>query len=943
MKFLGATAQTINRGGTLESHGAGVRKPYNHPSAGATSAGQAVFQRNAHCACGGGCPPCQEGARDFSDVSSRERSADARAAALLRAADPLPEAMRPSLNLAPGPDVPPPPGPAAVVASSGRPLDAGLGRLTTRLGADAGRIRIHDDDDAARAASALGARAFAFGRHLVFGEGRYRPGTSAGDELIAHEVAHIEQQASAGRAALDLSPNDPPLPGTYKPLLDRIAEDEARKATTYGIGGWHLPVLYKMKELAQAAEGKDVERTTAAVTDFLRAARKDPLDPASAVLLGDVPLTLVSRIYLMGLAPESKQLQDYFFDKAGKSYYEQPSYRGGFATDFAVWKRIADDAIAGSTVGDPAQAEASIDLLLIAFKGVNDAAGALDPKQVEKDIEEARKEAMYSFGLQYDADRNVGSHFSHLLTLIPPLVVGIERAFQVLLDAAVADLETGKGNAALVKATSALETKLFPAFNFPRLLSLTLPITRSDFERKKKRHLDYFDERKKAPSAEIQAYSKDETSFFEKDLTIRRIYEIRANQIAVIQRLFGLAKDKFGAATGESAENAAAIKSVAGFKLHDDDSWRAFLLAKFRASRKRLGDDWQALSATIDVLREYLSAFTIHTPYNIDEFGDNYLGRTFPRALTGQFIEDCGVYALKIAYALSLVRKELGLIFRAVVLPVHVALVISFEDMAKGAFFVNNNQFTPVEPSDLKHFAEKWQQRDVKGTTLTTRKALDTNKFLGELAAATFVERTDIPFRVAEFPDVPDVKDPAKRHAVLWNFYHRKVLDQVTAGTKDVAQPELKFLALLEHEKQAYNDLAFPFWRAAHGRFLKQRDALTAAATDLASSDPKKKAAAEATLAAHKKELLELSKPVRDRITQLDAERQKVSTFMAEHPEAVAKTAQLSPWLRLSITFSWEIRLDAYLGDDLRPGDLLNGKAIPAPWGDPDQLLQPID
>jgi len=68
-----------------------------------------------------------------------------------------------------------------------------------------------------------------------------------------------------------------------------------------------------------------------------------------------------------------------------------------------------------------------------------------------------------------------------------------------------------------------------------------------------------------------------------------------------------------------------------------------------------------------------------------------------------------------------------------------------------------------------------------------------------------------------------------------------------------------------------------------------------------------------------------------------------VSAFIAAHPEAAAKTAQVSHWLRLRINFSWEIRLDAYLGDELRPGDLLDGKVIAAPWGDTDQLLHPID
>ena len=909
-----------------------------------------VVGGRAACSCGGACPRCQA-ARPTTvaagDVATRERGADARAIELLRAADPSAESAAPALALAAEPGLQPPAALAAVMASPGRPLAEGPGLgFAARFGAEAARIRVHDDDAAAQATHAFGADAFAFGRHLAFGEGRYRPGTGSGDALIAHEIAHLEQQASAGRPALDLSPTAQPLGAAYQPMLDRIAKDEADKSQTWGIGGWHLPVLYKMQELAEAAEAKDSPRTQAAVTDFLAAARKAPLDPATSSLLEGVPMTLVSRVYLIGLAAESKRLQDYFFGKEGQMAYDQPSREKGYATDYAVWKRIVDDAIAAGANDDAVQAGASIDLLLLALKGVNDAAGALDPKQVEKDLEDAAKESMYapSIGLwPHNPDQNAGGHYSHLLRLVPMLMAALQQSFQVLLDAAVSQFQAGQGSAALGTARTTLQTKLYPALNVPRLLGIKVAITRSDFAGKKKRHLDAFDMSKKAPEAEIQAYAKDESFFFEKELSVGRIYEIRAEQIATLERLFGLEKDKTNTVTAESAENAAAIKATADFKLHDDDSWRAFSLQKFRASQKRLGDDWQALKATIDILRDYLAAFTIHSPYNIDEFGDNYLGRTFPRALTGQFIEDCGVYALKIAYALSLVRKDLGLNFRVVVLPVHVSLVISFDDVAKGAFFVNNNQFTPVDAATIKTFSDTWTKTDEKGKPLATPQPLDTNKFLGELAAATFVERTDMPYRVEQVPDVPDVKDAAKRHAVLWTFYHDKVLKPVTAPTADSPQPELKFLSLLEHEKQLYNELVVPFWRVANARFTAQRDALTAAAADLGSPDPKKKAAALATLAAHKKELLDMAKPLRGRIAQLAGERAEVTQFIQAHPEAAAKTAGIAPWVRMLVTFSWEIQLDAYLGDDQRAGDLLDGKVLPAPWGDTAQLLHPID
>ena len=59
---------------------------------------------------------------------------------------------------------------------------------------------MHTDESAARAARAIDALAFTVGNHVVFGRAQYEPGSSAGDRLMAHELAHVVQQ-TASRAA----------------------------------------------------------------------------------------------------------------------------------------------------------------------------------------------------------------------------------------------------------------------------------------------------------------------------------------------------------------------------------------------------------------------------------------------------------------------------------------------------------------------------------------------------------------------------------------------------------------------------------------------------------------------------------------------------------------------------------------------------------------------
>lgn len=112
---------------------------------------------------------------------------------------------------------------AAIAAASGggSPLHAGVSeRLAGSMG-EAGDARVHVGDQASALARAVSARAFTVGPDIFFGAGEYRPGTSDGDALIKHEVAHVFQQRGApktGRLSVS-QPGD---------ALEREAEAVAR-------------------------------------------------------------------------------------------------------------------------------------------------------------------------------------------------------------------------------------------------------------------------------------------------------------------------------------------------------------------------------------------------------------------------------------------------------------------------------------------------------------------------------------------------------------------------------------------------------------------------------------------------------------------------------------------------------------------------------------------
>ncbi|SIR53964.1 OmpA family protein [Aromatoleum tolulyticum] len=81
----------------------------------------------------------------------------------------------------------------------GAPLDPELrAKLEAQLGRDLSAVRIHTDAEADAMCVEMHARAFTVGNDVYFAAGSYAPESDAGLELLAHELAHVGQQAEAG-------------------------------------------------------------------------------------------------------------------------------------------------------------------------------------------------------------------------------------------------------------------------------------------------------------------------------------------------------------------------------------------------------------------------------------------------------------------------------------------------------------------------------------------------------------------------------------------------------------------------------------------------------------------------------------------------------------------------------------------------------------------------
>lgn len=218
---------------------------------------QNVIHRKAHCACGGGCPRCAEessgprlqtklsisspgdvheqeadrmadhvmrmteshvdqgalSSRDSSSTLSRKSAAGER-----RAENDLAHS-----DLSPG---------------VGQPLpESERAFFEPRFGRDFSGVRVHAGGRAAELAESVSARAYTIGSDVVFGAGEWSPGTTGGRTLLAHELAHVAQQADGApsmiRRALVLEEEAPPPVDDLEhvaPAGDPIPLEEPNKA-----------------------------------------------------------------------------------------------------------------------------------------------------------------------------------------------------------------------------------------------------------------------------------------------------------------------------------------------------------------------------------------------------------------------------------------------------------------------------------------------------------------------------------------------------------------------------------------------------------------------------------------------------------------------------------------------------------------------------------------
>ena len=139
--------------------------------------------------------------------------------------------------------------------------------MEKHLAHDFSNVRVHTDSRAAESAESVNALAYTVGRQIVFGSGRYAPQTTAGKQLLAHELTHVVQQRGMAASGLPdtISDAHEPMEREADTIAQQVSAGHA--AQPHARGQNTLLRVVKVEnpdKLIPNPTGKGVKQTNAA-------------------------------------------------------------------------------------------------------------------------------------------------------------------------------------------------------------------------------------------------------------------------------------------------------------------------------------------------------------------------------------------------------------------------------------------------------------------------------------------------------------------------------------------------------------------------------------------------------------------------------------------------------------------------------------------------------
>lgn len=152
--------------------------------------------------------------------------------------------------------------------SGGQKMSPSVQRfMEKRFKVDFSQVQIHNDGQAAVLSNRLGAKAFTFKNHIHFSRGAYQPETSAGKELLAHELTHVVQQGFAVKRKPEPAISRAPVKVQRLGISDAL-DYFADKA--YLIPGYRMfCILLGVNPINMRAEERNAANILRAIVEFL--------------------------------------------------------------------------------------------------------------------------------------------------------------------------------------------------------------------------------------------------------------------------------------------------------------------------------------------------------------------------------------------------------------------------------------------------------------------------------------------------------------------------------------------------------------------------------------------------------------------------------------------------------------------------------------------------
>jgi hypothetical protein len=120
--------------------------------------------------------------------------------------------------------------------STGLPLDSSSRDFfESSFDHDFSDVRLHTDSQAADSAASVDALAYTVGSDVFFGAGQYAPETSAGQQLLAHELTHVVQQGEGrGGAGISEKLEVGEADDVYEQEAEQVAQQVMRRGRIAG-------------------------------------------------------------------------------------------------------------------------------------------------------------------------------------------------------------------------------------------------------------------------------------------------------------------------------------------------------------------------------------------------------------------------------------------------------------------------------------------------------------------------------------------------------------------------------------------------------------------------------------------------------------------------------------------------------------------------------------